>query len=229
VAEASTATTREAPTRRELVAEELGLEVGALGVVAARHADHDVGPGRGHGRPVGLGGVLAREPEDVEAAGELDELGRPVARGEDGIQPLQRGDGRAPRGPAHRDPHGVDARPLAGDEVQRGVPRARGLGHGADVAHRLPERRGVEREHPRAGLQLLGELLDLLGAHGADRAQRLRHDEVGLQLADEVVVELVDRLAACRALAHRASISAADRPDGRRSRVTCGLRTASAG
>ena len=45
---------------------------------------------------------------------------------------------------------------------------------------------------------------DVVGGDGADVAQRLRDDQVGLELADELRVERVDRRAVLRALAHGA-------------------------
>ena len=54
----------------------------------------------------------------------LDELRGPVPGDEDRVEPLERGDRHA-LGPAHREAHGVDPRPLAGDEVQGGVARVR--------------------------------------------------------------------------------------------------------
>ena len=55
----------------------------------------------------------------------------------------------------------------------------------------------------RLGRHLLGELGDVVVGHRADRAQGLRHDQVRLQLAEQVTVELVDRLAAFGVLAYR--------------------------
>ena len=50
--------------------------------------------------------------------------------------------------------------------------------------------------------QLGRERRDLVVGDRADRAQRLGHDQVGLELAQQVGVELVDRLAGGGALAH---------------------------
>ena len=50
--------------------------------------------------------------------------------------------------------------------------------------------------------QRAGEVGDLLVGDRADRAQRLRDDQVGLQARERVAVELVDRFALERALAH---------------------------
>ena len=117
----------------------------------------------------------------------------------DRIQPLQRGHARARRAP-HGEADLVDARPLARHEVQRGVAGARGLRQRAHVTHRLAERLGVQRYHLGAGGHRLGDPLDVLDAHGADRAQRLGDDQVGLELAQPLLVEGIDRLAALGAL-----------------------------
>jgi hypothetical protein len=118
------------------------------------------------------------------------------------VQPLQGGD-RDGLGPADGLPDGVDARSLAGDEVQRGVAHARGLGQRADVAHGLAEGGGIERDDPRGRGQLGGDPAHVSRGHRAHRAQILRHDQVGLELGQQVLVQHVDRLAALRALAHR--------------------------
>ena len=48
----------------------------------------------------------------------------------------------------------------------------------ADVGQRLADRVRVERDHARPGRQLGGERGDLVVGDGADRAQRLGHDQV---------------------------------------------------
>ena len=84
------------PDRRELVAVHLGLAVGDLGVVPARHHDHDVGLHGGDLFPRPLLGLLAGEAEHVLAAGELDQLRRPVPGGERRVEPLERHHARPP-------------------------------------------------------------------------------------------------------------------------------------
>ena len=64
---------------------------------------------------------------------------------------------------------------------------------------------------------------DLVVGDRADRAQLLRDDQVGLELAQRALVELVDRLAALGALAHRGvDLAPSCSPAGSTSRVTCG-------
>ena len=77
-------------------------------------------------------------------------------------------------------------------------------GERAHVAEHLAERVRVERDHLRRGLHPLGHRDDVVVGDRADRAQRLRDDQVGLQLAQPLLVERVDRLALLGELAHRA-------------------------
>ena len=100
--------------------------------------------------------------------------------------------------------HRVDARALARDQVERGAASA-------PVAcaivrtshHRLAERPRVERDDLRARPAAASAIAcDLVVADGADRAQLLRDDQVGLELAQQLLVEAVDRVAALGALAH---------------------------
>jgi hypothetical protein len=60
----------------------LRLAMGDLGVIAAGHHDDDVGGEGGEHPPGLLLGVLTGESEYVLAAGEADELRRPVSRDE---------------------------------------------------------------------------------------------------------------------------------------------------
>ena len=78
------------------------------------------------------------------------------------------------------------------------------LGERADVAEHLAERVRVERDHLRLGLDPLRDRDDVVVGDRADRAQRLRDDQVGLQLAQPRLVERVDRLALLGQLAHGA-------------------------
>ena len=156
-----------------------------------RHSRDDLRLRRCDGAPGRLLGVLAGKAEHVDAAGELDQLRRPVARGEDRVEPLDRSDHR-PLGTLHRHAHAIDASALAGDEVERGVARSRRRGDGADVAHRLADRLRIECDHLRARGDHLGLLDDFVVGDRADRAQLLGDDQVGLQLAQELGIELVD-------------------------------------
>jgi hypothetical protein len=170
------------PDAAQPVGEGVRLLQRARRVVSARHADDDLGLRGRHRLPGRLLGMLAGEAEHVDAPGQLDQLRRPVAGGEHRIQPLDRGDRRA-RGALDGRADAVDARPLARDEVQRGVARPGCGGDGADVAHRLADRLRVERDHLGARDYLLSFLDHFVVRHGTDRAQLLGDDQVGLELA----------------------------------------------
>jgi hypothetical protein len=144
--------------------------------------------------------VLAGEAEHVHAAGQLDDLRRPVPGDEDRVEPLD-GDDRDALGAADGDADGVDAGALARDELDRRVARVGELGDGAHVAERLAERVRVERDDVRVGRDRAGHLAHVVVADRAHRAQLLGDDEVGLEVVQEIGVELVDRLAALGVLA----------------------------
>ena len=65
-----------------------------------------------------------------------------------------------------------------------------------------PRRLGVERDHARARLEPRGDRADVVVGDGADRAQRLGDDQVGLEVGERGLVELVERLAPPGDLAH---------------------------
>ena len=139
------------------------------------------------------------QPGDVLATRHLDELRRPVPGDEHRVQPLERGHAR-PRLAADGETDDVRPPRRARDEIERRVLRAGRLRDRADVAERLAVGLRIQRDHARRLGQRDRQRLDLVVRHGADVAQRLRDDEVGLELADELLVELVDRLAGAGAL-----------------------------
>ena len=99
-------------------------------------------------------------------------------------------------------PHRVDP---VGRVVEQLVGRALvlgGVGEPAHVAQHLAERHRVERDHLRLGRDLLGDGADVVDRNGTDLAQRLGDDQVRLELAQLLGVELVEVLAAARALAN---------------------------
>jgi hypothetical protein len=147
--------------------------------------------------------VLARQAEHVEAAGVLDQLRRPVAGDEHGVEPLERGDPHR-LGRAHGEADAVDPGRGVLDEVDARVARVGRLGQRADVAEHLAERVRVEREHLRRRLEALRQRAHVVVRDGAHRAQRLGDDEVRLGAAHAVLVELVDGPALLGQLAHGA-------------------------
>ena len=188
--------------RLELVAVVVGLLGGALGVVAARHHDDDLGPGGLDLLPRAPLGVLSRHAEHVDPARVLDHLRRPVAGDVDRVEPLERGDADRLARPARPAARGRCAtrRPGRG---RRPRPCCRWPPRASHVAEHLAERVRVERD-TSARVQPLGDRLDVLVGHGADGAQRLRDDQVGLRAPQRLLVELVDRLALLGQLAHGA-------------------------
>ena len=179
------------------------LRVRARRVIAAGHHDHDLrlgGRARASQETVCEGSPASAE--HVLAAGQLDQLRRPVARHVHGVEPLERRHARAGRPrTASRDP--LD--PLLGVAHERDALRAvaRGLGERRTSPSVSPSVFGSSAITRGRDGQPAGQLGDLLVGDRAHRAQRLRDDQLGLERGERLAVELVDRLALQRALAHR--------------------------
>ncbi len=152
-----------------------------------------------HLLPGPLRGVLAGEPEDVRAAGELDQLRRPVTGGERRVEPLERGDAR-PAGVSDGQPDAVDARCGVAHELDRGVLGVGRLGERARIAEHLADGVRVERDHARMALDLVRDGADVVVGDRAHRAQRLGDDQVRPEFVEQLRVELVDRFAGQRPL-----------------------------
>ena len=185
--------------RAQLLDVHLGLTVGDLGVVAARHHQHDVGRDGGDLLPAALLGVLAGQAEHVVTAGEPDQLRGPVARGEGRIQPLQRDDPGTPC-VASCGADAIDPPRGPGNQLGGGVLGVGRLGDRAGVPEHLADRVRIQRDDHRLGVDLLRDRAHVVIGDRAHRAQRLGDDQVGLELVQRVGVELVDRLARHRAL-----------------------------
>ena len=158
--------------------------------------------GRGDQLPGLLLRVLAAEAEHVLAARVVDQLRRPMAGREGRIEPFERDHARSPCGP-HGQADAVD--PLGGlaNQLDSRILGVCGLCDRSGIAENLSNRVRVERDHHRLAVELLGDLLDVVDGDRAHLAERLRDDQVGLQLVQELSVELVDRFARQRALLDR--------------------------
>ena len=189
--------------RRQLLGVRLGLLERALGVVAARHHDHDLRLRGPHLVPRSLLRVLAGPAEHVEPARVLDQLRRPVAGDEHRVEPLERSD-RHRLGGAHREPHAVDPRRRVAHQIDAGVLGVGRLRERSHVAQHLAERVRVERDHLGLGIEPLGDRAHVVVRDRADGAQRLGDDQVGLQAPQGGLVELVDRAALLGQRAHGA-------------------------
>ena len=200
-ADAFTATTRLAPQARQLRGVRQRLRMRARGVVSAWHHHHDLRLAGRHLLPGRRPRRFTGQPQHVLAAGQLDQLRRPVARHIHGIEPLQGGHPR-PRLSPHGELHAVDPRGGPRHQLDALLATAGRLGDRAHVSKRLAQRLRIERNHPRAGRQLARQLRHLLVGHRANGTQGLRHDQIGRQGRDGRAVELVYRLAPRRPLAH---------------------------
>ena len=196
-----------------------GLRACARRVIAARHHDDHLRLGRGDlSQSIVCDGSPA-QPEEVLASGVLDQLRRPVTGDEDRVEPLERGDRAAPRCRARR-AHAVDAPGCARTSA---TPR-----HAAGRLRRpcatspsvSPSVLGSSAI-TRCDGSSRGEPLDLLIGDGADRAQRLRDDQVRLQRRSALArrARRSIRRRSVRSRTGRVDLAAL-RPAGQVSRVT---------
>ena len=202
VAEASIATMRRAPRAAQLVGVGVRLLQRAVGVVPARHHDDDLGAGGGDAPP-------SRAAEG--SPGRPSTSTPPAISISCGSSGRRRTPGRATR--ARR--RGTRRRRATASRTASTRARWRATSSSAasrragrlrdrpDVAQRLAERLGVQRDHLRAAsAAAAADLRHLVVGDRADRAQLLRDDQVGRELGERLLVERVDRLAARGALAH---------------------------
>jgi hypothetical protein len=142
---------------------------------------------------------LPGEAEHILAAGEVDQLRCPVTCRIRRIEPLERDHAR-PATAAHRQADAVD--PLRGlaDQIDRRVLGVCGLCDRSGIAQNLSQRVRIERDHHRLTVDLRRDFAHVVVGDGADRAQRLGDDQLGLQVVQRVGVELVDRLSVERPL-----------------------------
>jgi hypothetical protein len=144
--------------------------------------------------------MLAGEAPHILTPGVVDQLRCPVTRGERRVKPLQGGHARAP-GTTDGEAHTVNSCRGVADEPDGGVLTVGGLGERARVAQHLADRPGIERDDARMSVDLLRDRPHVVGRDRAHAAQRLCDDQVGGEIAQQLVVELVDRLALERSLA----------------------------
>ena len=119
------------------------------------------------------------------------------------VEPFQREHARPVRA-LHGVAHAVEPVRALGHEPLAGLRHLGGGRKRAHVGEHLADRRRIEGEHLRLGQDLLRECAHLLVRHRAHLAHLLGHDEVRLELVQQLGVELVDRLAAPGPLAHLA-------------------------
>ena len=159
---------------------------------AAGEEESHVGGGGGDGLPGDALGLLAGTGEHILPAGAGDLLGHPVPGGEGRVEPLEREDAGSGRG------EGCGwgrARAQVGGEAGTLGGAARGLADLLDGAGNALEVEGREGEDAGAKLLLVHDPVDLALAHGADIAEGLGDDEVGLELAQAGDIDRVGRAA----------------------------------
>ena len=173
-----------APSARSSLGVRQRLLVRARRVIAAGHHHHDLRlRRRRRASQLTVSRGFAGQPEHVLAAGELDQLRRPVAGDEHGIEPLERGHTRAALRRARRAARGRSA-PAVRATSSTPCVAAPGRLRRACARRRASRRASSGRARSRAGCEgsSRGELGDLLVGDRAHRAQRLGDDQVGLEL-----------------------------------------------
>ena len=179
------------------------LRGGLLGVVAARHRDDHLGRHRLELGPLGRARLLAgraRARRSPPASSIIcGTQWPPMKIGSSHSSAATRGRGapstarstasiRAAASSASRSP--ASSAPAACGEARH-------------VGQHLAEGRRVERDHLRLRRQPLGHRAHVVERDGAHLAHGLGHDQVHVELLERRLVELVERLAAAGALAHR--------------------------
>ena len=141
--------------------------------------------------------LLPVGPEHVPAARPPDLFGHPVPDGERRVEPFDRHHAdRRPPGiapPGHALFDGAEPLPQRLDQIDRCVLH---LGHRADRRDRMEdplERGGLERDDRDIRVDATSDLVHLAIADGANVAQLLGQDEVGLGRRERLLIELIQR------------------------------------
>ena len=198
-----------------------------LGAEAARRDHDEVGCLRDHLVPRHRVGGPSRAAEHVRAARAVDHLRQPVAGAERRVDPLGE-EHPATRQALHRARRELDRRPHLRHDRLPALGPAEPRREDANGPGDLVKRPRIEREHLRTDRARRRELT---ARDGADRAEILRHDQIGRERLDQIGVDGVERGAVRERVAHRLARSrGSSAPPGRSSRrSTTGLPTTSGG
>ena len=199
-------------------------------VPAAGHRDDDVGAEARRARPSATsgdfrpGGPATSSPPAIEIISGIQ--WPPTKGGSSHSSAITRG--RAAPATAART---VASRPSSSPRSSwRRVRDRGGLAEPDHVLEHLAERARVLLEHPRPARQPRGDLDHVLVGDRADVADRLGDDQVGRELGEQLLVELVERPALADGRLHRRRRSPpASSPGGRTVRVRWGRDRASGG
>ena len=117
------------------------------------------------------------------------------------VEPLE-GSDTGPLGARDRVAHRAQSHAKLPAQTLAALADAGGDREPDEVVEDLVEGPGIERDHVGPAGQARGDRADVVVGDGADRAQRLGHDQVGLELEERSLVELVERLTATDEVAH---------------------------
>jgi hypothetical protein len=143
-------------------------------------------------------------PGDLHAARDRHHVRHPVAGREGRVEPLRDEDARIRLHLRQRRSHAIEpgAHP-AGHLVGRGL-GAEANPQTHDARQHLVERRRGVVNHVDVERGCVRDLVQLIGRDGANLAELLRYDDVGVDLGPHVRVDRVERLVARGRLGHRA-------------------------
>ncbi len=185
----------------QLGGDQLSLLTGARQVVAAGRDDGNFGA---RSRDVGPGGAyrsLAGSGRNRLPAGSRDKVGYPVPRRKRRVDPFDDGH-----------PWTASARDCLGDPVEpglqschqvgRSIRRSGRLAYRQDRRQHVRQRVRIERQHVGAAAEVVKRIFDVAGRYGADTAEVLRQDQLGLQPGQCLRVERVEIRAGAQLRAH---------------------------
>ncbi len=179
---------------------------GFLRVQTAGHRHGHVGPGGGELVPGDDARVTPRLAGHAAPAGQLDHLRDPVAAGVGRGEPLQSGNARAGSA-ADGIPDLVEA------PLELAAQHLAALGHAGRlrqpdlVVQHLAEGLRIERDHLGPRGQPSGDLANVVVGHRANRAQRLRDDQIRTHGGELRLVQLIQGIAPAGDLAdHRIDV-----------------------
>jgi hypothetical protein len=189
----------------ELAPARQGLEQGELAhrsgdVVAAGSDDEEVRVGVENFLPGDGAGELPLLAEQDLAVGGFDEFGSPVAHGKDRVGPFEHDDGRCGL-VAHRVGDGTHAGAHRRDKVFACGLEMQAAGDAANAVKDAVDSSSTEGQDLR-GQDAAADSLDVVGSDRADFAVHLGDEQVGMEVADAVSIDVVEGFVQAEATSH---------------------------
>ena len=196
---------RSRPYGFEMAPSRQGLEQGEFAdrsgdVVAAGSDDEEVRVGVANLLPGDGAGELALLAEHDLAVGGFDQFGSPVAHGKDRVGPFEHDDGRCGL-VAHRVGDGTHAGAHRRDKVFACGLEMQAAGDAANAVKDAVDGSGTEGQDLR-GQEAAADSLNVVGSDRADFAVHLGDEQVGMEVADAVGIDVVEGFVQVEATAH---------------------------